>query len=660
MQLPGGVLGVLILFWGYASSNLAVAVCLAALVEGIKASPYRWQISIKQFQNVADLSSVLFAVVVIYQFVQYAFYGIYGILSLIPICIFPLIFAQRLATNNLFPMSALFLSLRRKIAAGKATEHWVSTEFIYGLSCLLAACVNDLEWNLYAYAAMAGTIALLFFARSGGRASLTWGITTLLVITLTIGYQSGIQSIYRSAESSMTYWFNQFAWAHANPNKEKTALGQLGRLKLSDRILIRVKAPLSIPLPLYLHEASYSRFHLGSWSAPGQPRTALDPLPSADRWQLNQAEAKNPRTIEITTRHRVDVATQVFPTGSHEVHSKEIIEVQTNPLGTVLLEAIPGQLRYEVTYEANDVGVISPWPTPPLEADLEVPAAYAEPIDRLARQLNLSSLPQKAAVAKVSEYFRNNFSYSLVQRNDYPGKKPLVKFLENDRNGHCEFFATATALLLRSAGIPTRYSVGYVVDEYSDLENAFIARARHAHSWVTAYIDDQWQTVDTTPGNWLALEEQRTNSWQHLNDVMSWLGLHIKRLQRLERSAFNKRIIWLVPLLALVLMWRLRKQIRPRNDKKAKARENQIIVDTTDLNVLVSELEQAGYVIENGHSLTEILSHYFGDNEQLPALSRLIYLHYLKRYSKNDLSPAQQVELDAGVNIYSAAINEPN
>ena len=658
LQLPAGALGSLILFWGYASSNLAVAAVLCFLVEGLKFSPYRWQLSTKQFQNVADLSSVLFAVVVVYQFVQYAFYGIYGILSLIPICIFPLIFAQRLSTNKLFPMSALFLSLRRKIAVGKATERWVSTEFIYGLSCILAASVNEFEWPLYAYAALAGTIGLLFFARTRSRTPVKWAIPIIIVIALSVSYQAGIQTLYRSAESSMSYWFNQFVWAHANPDKERTALGQLGRLKLSDRILIRVKAPLSIPLPLYLHEASYNRFHLGSWSARGRQRTALDPLPSADRWQFSTEPGTTSHTLEITTRHREDVAAQVFPLGLMEVHSGEIIEIQTNPMGTVMLEAIPGQLRYQVAYDANVLTVAEQWPAPPGEVDLEIPAAYKKTIDKVVQQLELESLSQRAIVEKVSEHFRANFHYSLVQRNDYPGKKPLVKFLENDRQGHCEYFATATALILRAAGIPTRYSVGYVVDEYSDLEQAFVARARHAHSWVSAYVDNRWQKFDTTPGNWLALEEQRVSSWQQLNDLASWVGLHIKRLQRLERSTFNKRIIWLVPVLALLLMWRLRKQIRPRDDNHPTDPDVVHRADSADLNALVRQLELAGHPLQEGQSLTEILRHYFNKHEQLPPLSRLIYLHYLKRYSNHELSSAEQSELDNGVMIYSAAIND--
>ena len=655
-SLPPGALGLLLVFWGYASSNLGVSVLLCGLIEGAKFAPYRWHLSAKQFQNVADLSSVLFAVVVVYQFVQYAFHGIYGILSLIPVCIFPLIFAQRISTHGLFPLSALFLSLRRRIAAGNAPERWVSTEFIYALSCLLASSVNELAEGFYAYLVILAMAGLLFFVRSASVPLGRWAIAAVAVAALSVGYQKGIQGLYRHAESTMSYWFSQFTWAHANPNKEKTAIGQLGRLKLSDRIVIRVKAPLSIPLPLYLHEASYSSFHLGSWSAPGNEPAALDPLPSADRWQLRDLANVESKTIEITTRHRDDVSVQVLPLGSGLISSAEIIEVKRNALGTVMLEAIPGQLRYQVSYDANFDSANDTWLAAPSEADMAIPEGYRKPIEALVEQLQLNSLPPSAALRSVEDYFSENFRYSLVQRNDYPGKKPLIKFLENDRRGHCEYFATATALLLRGAGIPTRYAVGYVADEYSPLEKAFVARARHAHSWVMVYVDNRWQKFDTTPGQWLALEDANTSAWQHLNDLIAWLGLHVKRLQRLERSAFNKQIIWLVPILALVLMWRLRNQIKPRDSHKPIVLRRDKQTDSTDLNAVVEMLEQAGYRAANGHSIDEILQRHFADHAGLPALSRLVYLHYLKRYSAHGLSAVEQAELDAGVDIYRGVI----
>ena len=66
----------------------------------------------------------------------------------------------------------------------------------------------------------------------------------------------------------------------------------------------------------------------------------------------------------------------------------------------------------------------------------------------------------------------------------------------------CEFFASASVLILRSAGVPARYVTGYVADEFDTKDDVWVARHRDAHAWVEAY-DDQtktWFPVESTPG----------------------------------------------------------------------------------------------------------------------------------------------------------------
>jgi len=47
--------------------------------------------------------------------------------------------------------------------------------------------------------------------------------------------------------------------------------------------------------------------------------------------------------------------------------------------------------------------------------------------------------------------------------------------------------------------VPTRYAVGYSVQEWSRLEQRYIVRARHGHSWALVYVNGAWRDVDTTP-----------------------------------------------------------------------------------------------------------------------------------------------------------------
>ena len=656
-RMPTGLIGGLIIFWGIASSNLMVSFSMALFIELSRLSQYRWNLASKHFQNIADVTTVLFAVVAIYQFVQHQFHGIYGILALLPLCLFPLIFAQRVATQQSFPMSALFLSLRRQINDGNADERWISTEFLYGLGCILAASVNDFHGDAYIYCAIIGTCALLFFTRTSPLPIRRWGVSVGIVVVLSLLFLTGIEAGYRYAENAMGYWFRQFTWSYTNPNKTSTAIGQLGRLKLSDRIVLRVKAPLSTPLPIYLHEASYDTFKLGSWHTSVPQLQAIDPLPSLTTWQLQQADVQTVRELEITTRHVQDVTVQPLPLGSVQIKGSEIIEVQKNRLGSVTLEAIPGQLRYRISYNAESLDTnADELRGTPLETDLSVTPDYHDAIDRIVNELGLDKVSPARAVSLLSEYFSEHYRYSLVGKGDYPGKKPLVSFLTGNKSGHCEYFATATTLILRRAGIPARYSVGYLVDEYSALESAFVARARHAHAWSSVYVDGNWQLVDTTPGNWLALEEERVSTWQVLNDLFAWVSMRFNRLQRVDRSDFNRRIIWLVPLLSVFLLWRLRKRAtrhvqpdKPNQQKRPADRPQ-------DLQKLLNQLYLSGYTISPGVTLATSLRTHIAPRVDLPSIERLIKLYYVKRFSRRELNHEEQQELDSGIERHLEAL----
>ena len=89
---------------------------------------------------------------------------------------------------------------------------------------------------------------------------------------------------------------------------------------------------------------------------------------------------------------------------------------------------------------------------------------------RRARSRAAARLPAEEAWPRVRAYFRDNFRYSLYRPAPDGEVSALEDFLRRSRAGHCEYFATATVLLLRAAGVPARYATGYSVQEWSPLE----------------------------------------------------------------------------------------------------------------------------------------------------------------------------------------------
>ncbi len=95
--------------------------------------------------------------------------------------------------------------------------------------------------------------------------------------------------------------------------------------------------------------------------------------------------------------------------------------------------------------------------------------------------------------------YGGQYSYSLSQRGS--GSDPLADFLFNVRAGHCEYYSTAMAVMLRTQGFPTRIVNGFQTGEYNAAADAYTVRQRDAHSWVEVYFPetDVWVTFDPTP-----------------------------------------------------------------------------------------------------------------------------------------------------------------
>ena len=94
---------------------------------------------------------------------------------------------------------------------------------------------------------------------------------------------------------------------------------------------------------------------------------------------------------------------------------------------------------------------------------------------------------------------QRDYAYTLEMRAG--GPDPLADFLFNVKAGHCEYFSTAMAVMLRTRGIPARVVNGFLPGEYNDTAGAYTVRQSDAHSWVEAYFPEtqSWVTFDPTP-----------------------------------------------------------------------------------------------------------------------------------------------------------------
>jgi hypothetical protein len=130
-----------------------------------------------------------------------------------------------------------------------------------------------------------------------------------------------------------------------------------------------------------------------------------------------------------------------------------------------------------------------------------VPAGY-ERVAALAQSVVGDASNPHAQAQLVERYFRvsANFRYTLEQP-DTEGKDPLHVFLFEAKAGHCEYFSTAMAIMMRSLGLPARNVTGFLGADYNPYGDYYAVRNGNAHSWVEVLIDGRWITFDPTPAS---------------------------------------------------------------------------------------------------------------------------------------------------------------
>ena len=121
-------------------------------------------------------------------------------------------------------------------------------------------------------------------------------------------------------------------------------------------------------------------------------------------------------------------------------------------------------------------------------------------IPRLAAQISGSASNSYDKAVALESYLKTHYGYTL-QLPSSPVADPLANFLFERKQGHCEYFASSMAIMLRTLRIPSRVVNGFISDEFNDVTGNYVVRAKDAHAWVEAYFPGYgWITFDPTPG----------------------------------------------------------------------------------------------------------------------------------------------------------------
>jgi hypothetical protein len=354
---------------------------------------------------------------------------------------------------------------------------------------------------------------------------------------------------------------------------DQVNLGATGEIGNSSRPVMHIRifgnAP---PGVLRWRGAALADFDGQRWSNPDARRTLIP---------VENGQANLGRNVFERGRHleyhvafdAIEAGTLFFAGVPEKVDVRSSFLVRTEGATYSLDAPIPQGFHYDAysLLESPPESSAPRYPPPVLrlvdrERYLQLPAHLDPRIPALAHTMAGLAATDLAQARAIEASLRRDYGYTL-RLPSRESADPLADFLFTRKQGHCEYFASAMAVLLRTAGIPARIVTGFLGGEYNPITDLWVVRASDAHSWVEAWVPGfGWSTFDPTPAGpetrsfafvttlGLYLDAAQT-FWQ--NWVLGYdVGRQGTLADRMEQGARGMGIRWYDAVAAVESAWR--------------------------------------------------------------------------------------------------------
>ena len=522
----------------------------------------------------------------------------------------------------------------------------------YFIVCLFgAAAANDRSF--WFFVVLAGFMVILLFWNRGGATSpcrflVLFSLCCLLSYFGSLAMEAGHRYVLKSSFRMLSRYYHS---QHVDPYKSHVNFGDTGQLKFSGRIVMRVDS--SSPPPNLVREAAYPTYHRGDWLGGQDNYSYLLPV-GMQQWNLIEPPHQEGQRLTIEMALPREKGMLPTPYGGFRFTSSEIFSVNQHRNGSVkILDGAP-LVIYDLDYHRNmfkkdDI---------PTQDHLLIPKDELYVLEEAYGSLEGTGGDAANRIKALKNFFQNDFRYSLklVGRGDYA--TPLGNFLLSEKTGFCEYYATATALLLRYMQIPSRYAIGYAVVEKSKLEDKYVVRDRHAHAWVEAYVDGRWITVDTTPATWDQYDAENASFFEPVWDLLNLLR-HKYRIYRVgadsDYTAFlTITVIVLVAFLSLRIYRRIRLDRAAEEQHQSNRMFSRVVTPFTPIvDVLSSAQHKKGDDESVAKWAMKCTQWREFDEEEF---TRLYTLHLRWRFDPEGMKKQQQEELAEGAEKYLALL----
>lgn len=376
---------------------------------------------------------------------------------------------------------------------------------------------------------------------------------------------------------------------------DRVDLGKVGRLRSDPTIALRVypstmTEPPPVRIPLYLRGAAFDTYDGMTWS---RDKTQLPAPRAGNRVFFSEEDSRVGADLMLIDLEPIQPQVVFLPTEASAFDLLTIDDRLTRrqPRVTVGRE---GDFQYQSLEERGlryrvfgrvdrPIGALAP-----IEATryLSLPANLGERTRDLAKSWAEGAKTPREIAERIERNLRSNYRYDLDSPSG-AAANPLEHFLFESRRGHCEYYSTSMAVMLRVLGVPSRNVTGFAGGTFNRFGRFYAVRQGDAHSWVEAYLPDSgWQRFDPTPASESTPRAETTGMIALLRDILEaaserWdrhiVGYDLDQQvaflrsvrQRIDRAGGSKSALsgtgpwWAIAGLLLVsgyLFWRMRKR----------------------------------------------------------------------------------------------------
>ena len=414
---------------------------------------------------------------------------------------------------------AFFLAALKILSAHTRRDH-LYTALIAFLELVAAAALSiDLNFLFFLALFLIFAIAALTsgeILRSLGQAAVVarGGLRRfhlrllVLALSVAIGILAGTGALFfllpRTADAAYNRLVSNRLFLPGFSNR--FTLGEVGEIKTSSRPVMHISVFQTERLPsLKWRGGALTTFDGKRWTNPDRP----EPLP-VEHGHINLLPAAERRVgshisydVELDA---LDTDALFFAGVPEGVDISAPLLLRDTSGGIRLGHRPPGGFRYEAYSLLEEAPESAPVrnPAPSLDDDsrarnLQIPPALDPRIRILARDFTLGATTDLERARALVRRLHSEYGYTLT----LPSREvadPLAYFLFTRKKGHCEYFASAMAVMLRSLGIPARLAIGFQSGVYNTLTDLWLIRASDAHTWIEAWIPGHgWTVFDPTP-----------------------------------------------------------------------------------------------------------------------------------------------------------------